>query len=184
MEDDIIIRYARDEIIQLPISLPPDKMDKDFKMHMLHSIRSKYESTCIQKYGYVLKVIEISRICSSSIASLVPNATFGVKVRMLTFFPKIGMHFKITIDLIVSHGIFIQRNKIRIIVPLVSMEGWTLQKDFSGQHLVSGTSRLRKGDIVDIILTEIRFEKDGFSCIGNIKSPCHDDIAFSDSETY
>jgi DNA-directed RNA polymerase subunit E'/Rpb7 len=172
-KDESIMQYASEEVINLSISLFPSKLDHNYQKHILESIRSKYEHTCIQKYGYVLKVIKIKRICSHSIASLVPNATFNVDTCMLTFFPKIGMDFKITIDLIVSHGIFIQRNKIRIIIPLVSMEGWKLQKEFSGQQLVhsGSSSRLVKGDMVNIVLAEIRFDKDGFSCIGNLIMP-------------
>jgi len=165
--NDDFLKYASEKQFPIRISLPPAKLDSNYKQHILSIITSQYNKVCIPEHGYIINVVDIMNIVSQNICSLVPNASLCVNVRMLSFFPKVGMTFKIMVDIIFSHGIFTQMNKIRIIIPIVSMTGWSLQKDFTGQRLYhESLPSIQKGSIIDITLTEIRFENDGFSCIG------------------
>jgi hypothetical protein len=48
---------------------------------------------------------------------------------------------------------------------------WNIQKDFTTNRLVNKSDGriLKKGDQIFIRLVDVRFEKDGYSCIGELQ---------------
>uniref|UniRef100_A0A6C0IEC2 RNA polymerase Rpb7-like N-terminal domain-containing protein n=1 Tax=viral metagenome TaxID=1070528 RepID=A0A6C0IEC2_9ZZZZ len=158
--------------INLRFCLAPEYFDADYKDHLLNSIREKYENKSFKEYGYILEIQEIERILNEEIMSMVPNVFFMVQVRALLYLPRVGDRLEVQIDKIFHHGIFIMENKIRILIPIALSTEYEVQKDFSSFYLLNTQTHktYRKDDRLHVELVEVRFEKDGFSCIASIVS--------------
>lgn len=159
-------------LIPVEISLVPEQMDHYYQDHIMKVIREKYQNKCLIDYGYILSIDKIHKILSDDIGTIIPSAHVLVEIQCMVFLPKIGMMFHVDIDIIFAHGIFIHRDKIRILIPMVNLEdSWSIQKDFTTNRLVhkSDGRVLKKGNHILIRLVDVRFEKDGYSCIGELQ---------------
>lgn len=164
-------KFAKIINVPIEISLLPNKMDKNYYEHIMEVIREKYQQKCIVNYGYIISINKIHRILSDDIGTIIPSAQILVEICCKVFLPKINMKFNACIDIIFTHGIFIHRDKIRILIPMINIENkWKIKKDFSSCFLVhkETNNTLKKGDIINICLVDVRFEKDGYSCIGEL----------------
>ena len=164
------------EVISIPveISLLPEKMDCHYRDHIMKVLREKYQNKCLVNYGYILSIENINKIVSDDIGTIIPSAHILVEISCMVFLPKIDMTFHVDIDIIFTHGIFIHRDKIRILIPMVNMEDcWTIHKDFTTNRLVhrSDGRVLKTGNRIHVRLVDVRFEKDGYSCIGELITP-------------
>jgi len=170
MMKDNFIKYAKTISLDMDVILQPKDLDQNYKQHILNVVKEKNEGSCISEIGYVIKVVRLRKIISDYISSIIPVANFLVEMELFVFYPSVGMKLEVNIDIIFSHGIFINKDKIRILVPINTMEGWEMVKDFSSQRMVHASTQkvLKKGDLIFIELMECRFEKDGFSCIGKL----------------
>jgi DNA-directed RNA polymerase subunit E'/Rpb7 len=157
---NIIVRFC----------LKPEYLDSHYKEHLFRFIQKQYEKKCFQDHGYIYKVIGLSKILKEEIMSIVPNNYFILEVSVCFFYPKIGQQFSIKIDRIFAHGIFFWEDMIRILVPLSMCSSCVIDKDFSSYYVQHTTTQqiFRKNDTVKIELVDVRFEKDGFSCIGKL----------------
>jgi len=163
-------KYAKNIHIPVEISLKPDMLDHDYKNHMMKVLKTKYEKSCIADWGYIIEILAIRKILTDEIGSIIPTAKLLLETDMTVFLPTVGMEFNMCIDLIFTHGIFAQRDKIRILIPITSMEGWTIVKDFTSHRLVNTKEHqtLKINDNVQVRLVDVRFEKNGYSCIGEL----------------
>ena len=159
--ESILIRYC----------LAPEYLDGKYKSHLLRFIREKYENTSHREFGHILDIIDIVEITNENIMSMVPSVFFMVKVMAKLYKPKVGDDLQVPIDKIFHHGVFIVQDKVRILVPIMMCEEYIVQKDFSSFYLQHKTTNkiFRKDDVVAIRLIEVRFEKDGFSCIAVVR---------------
>lgn len=169
MEQDLY-RFAKQLSIPLEVSLAPQSLDCNYRENIRTALIERYEGNCIAGLGYIIKIINAGRIISDTIGSMTPNALLAVDVDLMSFLPQEGMCMKVNIDIIFTHGIFAYRDKIRILIPISSLKEWTLHKDFTAHKLINKTTGiiLRKGNTISIELQEVRFEKDGYSCIGDL----------------
>lgn len=150
--------------------LKPEFMDYQYKQHLIEFIRQQYEKKSFKDYGYIMEILGIVRILRQEIMSIIPNNYFVLEVRVRSFYPKIGQSFFMKIDRIFPHGIFFMEDMIRILVPLSLNEQIVIQKDFSSWYVQDKKSGkiYRKNDLFFLELMDVRFEKDGFSCIGKL----------------
>lgn len=169
MEQDFY-KFAKEMSLPLEISLTPDKLNKNYRDNIIKSLVERYEGQCIPKLGYIIKILKTGNIISDVIGSMTPNAIIVVQVVVLIFLPIESMRLTVNIDIIFNHGIFAHRDKIRILIPITSLNDWVIHNDFTQHKLIHKNTGqiLRKGDTITIELKEVRFEKDGYSCIGNL----------------
>ena len=169
MEEDFY-KFSKEVNIPVEIFLSPDLMGRKYKDNIMKILKEKYEKNCIPEWGYILKINKLVRMISDEIGNITPAVKILIEVNMTIIMPQIGMEFTMGIDIIFTHGIFIHRDKVRILIPIASMEGWTMIKDFTSQRLVNSQTNavLKTNDKINIKLVNVRFEKDGYSCIGEI----------------
>ena len=156
--------------ITLRFCLAPEHFDAHYRDHLLQAIREKYENKSFKEYGYILEIQAIERILNEEIMSMVPNVFFMVHVRALLYLPRVKDRLEVQIDKIFHHGVFIMEDKIRILIPIALSTEYEVQKDFSSFYLLNTTTQktFRKDDHLQVELVEVRFEKDGFSCIASV----------------
>lgn len=156
----IIIRFC----------LSPQYLDKNYKSHLLRFIKEKYENKSFKEYGYILEVVELKNILKEEIMSMIPNVFFMIDIVIRVYKPMVGDKLDVVIDKMFPHGIFMMEDKIRILIPINLCPGFQIEKDFSSFYLAELSTKkiYRKGEHLKVELVEVRFEKDGFSCIGSI----------------
>ncbi|NDE16375.1 hypothetical protein EBZ80_15730 [bacterium] len=121
--------------------------------------------------GYISRVLSLEQIHHEEVMRMLPNVFLLVSARVMAYFPRLADTVDLHVEFIFKNGVFGRFHKIQCLIPAVSWNGWELRQDFSGTflyHLESGRI-IRKGDVVSVVLTTIRFEKDVFSCIAKIK---------------
>lgn len=168
-----ILEKTSKKSITIRFCLLPVYIDADYQEHLLQCMRDKYERKSIKEHGHVFKILCIEDILKEEIMSIVPNVFFKMRVSVLLYNPQIGDVLDMAIDKIFHHGIFLIEDTIRVMIPTGLCRDYTIQKDFSSYYLApktEGMKNLRRGDPLRIRLLEIRFEKDGFSCIGETTS--------------
>ena len=158
------------ECITIRFCLAPEHFDAKYKTHLLRSIRERYENKSFKEFGYILEIIGIHKIMNEEIMSMVPNVFFMVMVDAKLYRPQLGDQLEVKIDKIFHHGIFIMEDKVRILIPIALCARHEVQKDFTSFYLVDTKTQksFRKDDSLTVELVEVRFEKDGFSCIASI----------------
>lgn len=165
-----ILKKSVVQCITLRFCLTPEFFDANYKTHLLRAIRERYENKSFKEFGYILEILGIHKIINEEIMSMVPNVFFMVEVDARLYRPQVGDHLDVKIDKIFHHGIFIMEDKVRILIPIALCAKHEVQKDFSSFFLLNTETQktFRKDDSLTVELVEVRFEKDGFSCIASI----------------
>lgn len=170
MENLGFLKYSKRIVVPLYISLDPGMLNQHYKENILSSLKKKYEKKCLSKHGFIHEIQRIVKIQSDEIGSIFPTSNLIAATDLTCFLPIINMEFEISISIILVHGIFCYMDKIRILIPMANLKDWELQKDFTSQKLINKKDSriLKKDDVIMIRLEEVRFEKDGYSCIAKL----------------
>lgn len=167
--------YSERNIV-VQTSLSPENMDKNYMTHLYRNIEKDFQHKCHAEHGLILKILRIDKIVSHYITDMIPNASFIVNVCIQTYQPVIGNVLNIPVDKILHHGLFCNVfSKIRIFIPFSYIPQYVYTKDFTSSYLelVDKKSPLipkiiRKNDVISVLLKEVRYEKDGYSCLAEI----------------
>ena len=167
-----IQKNAKRQSIVLRFCLAPEYFDAKYKDHLLRAIREKYENKSFKEFGFILEIPRILQILNEEVMSMVPNVFFMVKVEALLYMPNVRDQLEVKIDKIFPHGVFIMEDKVRILIPLALCPLYKVEKDFSSFYLLNTETHkvYRRDDVIKVELVELRFEKDGFSCIASINT--------------
>lgn len=169
MEEDFYY-FAKKIWMPLEVSLAPEFLDRHYEDNIFKALVDKYEGKCLSELGYILKVLKTGKMISDEIGSIMPSVLVVMEVQLMVFLPTRGMRLTVSIDIIFNHGIFANRDKVRILVPMTFLKDWNVHKDFTSHKLIhekEGTI-LKQGAKITIELQEVRYEKDGYSCIGSL----------------
>jgi len=158
---------ATPTIVACRIAMTPCMLGKQYKEHLLREAKRKMEKTSDKQMGVLLRVEKIHRILKENIGTMIPEVLCRVSFDVLAYRPCVGDHIQMTIQKIFHHGVFFQ-DILRVLIPSSDCSPFVIQKDFSSFFLQHKTTILRKGDPATILIRQIRFEKDGFSCIGKL----------------
>lgn len=166
MHDQVIFNHHS---FVTSILLSPSQLDHHYIEHLLTQIRDQWENKCHKDVGYIHKIVRVDQILQEEVMNMIPNVIFLVKTDILHFYPTIGNHLPMTIDVIFNQGIFGYFHKIKILVPIIYSEDiFYIQQEFSecmAYTLFPTKQCLRKGNVYWVELRHIRFEKETFSCI-------------------
>lgn len=122
----------------------------DDKNNWLLMFKEKYRFTCSKQYGYILDVLSIEKIIDSSISIYNGNVILKCEIKVENLLPTIDMIIKGNVQKIYNQGILIViKECMKIFIP----------KD----NLISS---LKINDEIIVNITEIRFFKGKYDCIG------------------
>ena len=130
--------------------IPSDEL-KD-KNNWLLLFREKYQYTCNKLHGYILDIISIEEIVNSTISIYNGNVILTCKLKVKNLLPVLDMTIEGTIQKIYNQGIF------------VLIKG--CMKTFIPKDQLKSKNKI--GDDITIQITEIRFFKGKYDCIGKI----------------
>lgn len=158
--------------------LEPSELDHQYSDRLLKKIRTEWEGKCDERYGMIVRVVKIDRVVRQCVMEIIPGVTFMLDVIIDTYLPQIGDTMQVCVDKILSHGVFAHPfPKIRVFIPMVYHSQYKYLKDFTNSYLEKSAEdhtnlpkRIHINDALTIILREIRFEKDAYSCLASIES--------------
>lgn len=115
---------------------------------LLERFKTKYEFTCSKKYGFILKVNRIVKINACKISIYNGNAIIDCDIDVECLIPQTNQILNGKITHIYPQGIIVMaRDCMKIFIP-------------------TGTKSTKKiGSDIDVIITQIRFQKGKYDCI-------------------
>jgi DNA-directed RNA polymerase subunit E'/Rpb7 len=148
------------------IEVEPKFMIQDINNIILTKIKDKYTKTCSEKNGYILEIIKLNKILFSGINDCNYNLFFKVNCQTKMLLPKIGKRINCKIDMIFQHGIFSGFKNLKVLVPISNLDKWNF--DVSSNSFKKESQQLKVNDLINLEITEIRYENCKYSCIGKL----------------
>ena len=147
-------------IINTPLEciFPPNLLNKDWKINLFEILKNKYEETA-QLNGYIKKVNKVIDIIHNRIDSN-HNITIKTFCECDMIVLKVGNIMRCNIDMIHQSGVFVNLSNIKILVPNKN------QFECRDNQLHIHNKIYNKGDEIDVKITNIRYEKNKYSCLG------------------
>tara|TARA_B100000131_G_C17969229_1_gene553740 strand:- start:105 stop:569 length:465 start_codon:yes stop_codon:yes gene_type:complete len=144
--------------IVLDCIFPPDLLTREWKNSLLDILKEKYEDTS-HSVGYIKKVTNIKDIIHNWIDS---NHNLNIKVfcDCDIIILNIGNILECEIQMIHNSGVFVNLSNIKILIPN--------KNNFSCENnkLIINDKTFVKGDLINVKITNIRYEKNKYSCLG------------------
>lgn len=168
---------CKDKLITYITLVPPEIMSSSWKQHLFEIICKQLTGRCTKEHGYITQVREISRILSQQIDRTNGHVRFHVELYVSVIYPSIGLKVNVTVEMISAHGIFCFYRMLRMMLPFSKCNGFLIKQDFSMTYAIHPSTKktIKKTDIIPIIINDVRFENDLYSCIVSLDN----DIFFS-----
>lgn len=148
------------------IEVEPKFMISDINNIILTKTKDKYTKTCSEKNGYILEIMKLNKILFSGINDCNSNLFFKIECQTKMLLPKIGKKINCKIDMIFQHGIFSGFKNLKVLVPISNLDKWNF--DVSNNSFKKGTQQLKVNNLINVEITEIRYENCKYSCIGKL----------------
>ena len=140
-------------------------LNNDLKKHVEDAITKKMIGYCDQVYGYITKIDDIL-IIDNYISTASTGTFFVVQFSIESLKPSVGNEYTGTVCMVFDHGIFVEvENKMKVLIPCDKM----LDFKFCGDKFKNKTDSIYTGDVIETIITSIKYEKHNFNCIGSLK---------------
>lgn len=155
--------------IEKSICIEPEFLNQDIKQHLLEKARTTWVGKCTKEDGYILKIHSIKKIVNNHISPSTTSIIFELLLKAEVIKPEIDMVFEAKVNMIVSKGIFVCADeKINIFISVVDNyefdEGNNTYVNVENKNI-----KIKPGDKVNVKITAIRYEKNSFKCIGELK---------------
>lgn len=158
-------------IVETKVYLEPENVNDNYQDYLLSKLRHSYEQSANESIGIIKTVDEIDRVKESHIMENSTFIVFTLDVKIDRYMPKIDDFLNISITKLTSYGIFYAEKQIRILIPNTYLpDYYALEKEnstFVLKNLKDGKC-YRNNDLLLIKINEIKFEKNGFSCLACI----------------
>ena len=160
---NVIFNKMQSKIV-LNCLLEPKFLDKNYEKHILTKLKETHNNSSITS-GYIIEVNNILDIIHNNI-----NVNNLLEIKLLCLVELLKLQVNTTIDdcnivMIHNNGIFVNKYKIKILIPNNEENNFTY---------INNTCKYKDrilscGDLIDIIIVDIRFEKNEYTCIGKFK---------------
>lgn len=155
-------------LINCELYLFPDEINKDYEITLLKKVKEKYEQYAFEEFGIIYKVNKINKILKNSISEVGTFILFLLEIEIERYLPRQNDELELKINKICCYGIFFLENRMRILIPKSCINKYELEKKENDYILKLENQEILQNDTINLKLTEIRFEKEGFSCLGTL----------------
>lgn len=155
--------------IEKSICVEPEFLNGDIKNHLLEKAKSTWVGKCTKEDGYILKIHSIKKIINNHISPSTTSIIFELLLKAEIMKPEIGMVVEGKVEMVVSDGIFVYvDDRIVIMVSSATIQDYEFDDAKSCYIDKSGEKKIKTGDRVEVKITAIRYEKNNFTCIGEL----------------
>jgi len=152
-------------------------LDCKYEKVIYEQMKKECEHRCIKDVGYIRKVVRVSNVMKDEIMKMTPSISMKLQIEVETYLPKIGDVLHLKVEFVFTHGIFFNFNSLKILIPIYNCPLYELKQETNNtsqqtMYLKRETDshEIRKDQRILILLTNIRFEKDNYSCLGKLLS--------------
>lgn len=158
--------YFSKRKIRVKVEMMPEQIDSQWHTHLFVQLCNKFQGKCTREDGYIIHINKIIRIHDQYI-TIHGMVLFFVEILAKCILPKIGDPIDVMIDMIFNHGVFCHHQMLRMMMPSVKCQPLQIRQEFSTNSLYNPLSKhvVRKGDILTVMIDDVRFENDLYSCI-------------------
>jgi DNA-directed RNA polymerase subunit E'/Rpb7 len=159
--------YLTQRTIDLKMEMKPEQVDEHWETRLFLGICHKFQGRCTRQDGYLVSIRKILRIDDQHITRTNGNILFYVRVLAECILPKTGDCLDAMVDMIFPHGVFCHHHMLRMMMPMVHCKHFQIRQEFSTNSLYHPRTKqsIRKGDTVRVVIQDVRFENDLYSCI-------------------
>lgn len=158
--------------IKVKIEMTPEQINKNWRVSLFLNICQKFKGKCTKDDGYIFNIKKIIRIYDQCIKRSSGVVLFFVEISAECIVPKIGESLDAIVDMIFPHGVFCHHNMLRMMMPIAKCKNFHIRQEFSTNSLYDPLTKtlVRKGDIIRVLIDDIRYENDLYSCIVSISA--------------
>lgn len=154
------------KIIPVELTLLPHEIKKNFQAVLRKKIDDLIINKAFDNYGIITEIQEVKNIKYQEINEISTAIHVIVEILVQSYRPNIGDKIESPIKKIFNYGLFFSEKELRILVPLSKISSnWTLDKYEEDYVLKKESCLLQKNDKILLEIVDVRFEKNGFSCI-------------------
>jgi len=156
-------------IINRTISLPPKFLDSNVKVH-IQDIVNKEVNTCSREYGYIISILRLISCNEGTVSPTSSNILFNVKFEAETVKPESNSIFEGTVIMIDQNGIMVGvKDILKILVPHTQIKGLKYDSTTNSYRIImSNKKSIEKNDVIKVKITDIRYSRNNYSCIGTL----------------
>lgn len=164
------MEYVSKRRINLKVEVPPAQVDKNWRTSLFLQVCQKFQGRCTREDGYILRIQKIEHIYDQTIKRTNGVVLFFVRVLAECILPKRGDTVGAVVDMIFPHGVFCHHHMLRMMMPITKCKDFHLRQEFSTKSLYNPHTHttIRKGDTISVVIEDVRFENDFYSCIVSI----------------
>lgn len=162
-------------IIRKHVSIDYQYFDCNYLSHIEDKLKSVILNTCSRELGYIKDILGVKYV-SNRVSKADCSVVFTVDVTIRTLKPEIDAVFTADV-LLVTAQILMTRidDTFDLIIPPYNLKKYTFypEKNYyyltNSKHRKSHPTKIKLGDKIDVQVTKIKFERNRFCCIGNLK---------------
>lgn len=140
-----------ENVIDVDLCVDSSNICSEMNTYIISLLKKEYESKAFEKIGIIDKILSIHKLSNVQISNMNGNIDITFNILVLSYLPKIYDRIKIPIKKILPCGIFLEQPNIKVLI-----SDYDKSKNYN------------LGDNIEIVLTDIRFEKDSFHCLASI----------------
>ena len=126
----------------------------------------KNTKICSESIGIVTEIQKILKIQSISISQVTKFPIFRVQFMASVILPEKNIITESRITMIFQQGIFLESDYVKFLIPVSELGGYVFN-DFSN-FFYRDDIILKVGDIINIKILDIKYEKNSFNCIATL----------------
>ena len=157
--------------IFVDVVLSPSDLKYDIKDIVFEKVVSKMKSSAFEEHGIITDIKKIKSIEHQRITETSTAIYTVASIIVDCYRPRVSDIIKCKIRKIFNYGLFFSDKQLRVLIPISTINSdWTLEKMKDDYILTSKTtnSQLLTDSEVPIQIQDVRFEKNGFSCIAKM----------------
>lgn len=162
--------YISKRKINMKVEMHPEKIDQNWRSSLFATVCHKFQGKCTREDGYIVSIKKIEKIYDQYIKRTSGVVLFFIQVFAECILPTNGDTIEAVVDMIFPHGVFCHHHSLRMMMPIAKCRNFHIRQEFSTKYLYNPQTKkvIRKGDIVAVLIDDVRFENDFYSCIVSI----------------
>lgn len=153
--------------IERSIAIHPSFLNSQIETKILQKIKSEYLGKCDEKVGYITKIYDNINIISNHVSNAGSGVIFKVKFKIQNVKPEVGKEYEGKVCMVIEDGLLVEvLDLMKVLIPIENTNGYEYKNDV----LVKGDSTIDTGDLVNIVMTKINYEKKKYQIVASLKN--------------
>ena len=137
----------QESIIETQVLVSSSSIGPNMETNIIEKLRKDLENKAFEEYGIVDSIISIEKIIKTEVCNLNADIMLYLSIKISSYMPKNYDVLSIPIKKILPCGIFCEKQNIKVLIS----DAVNTEK--------------KEKDEIEIILEDIRFDKDSFLCL-------------------